>query len=139
MGRAAVWVTSTFMLVPAIGILANLGGSRSLERFGGRPVDIAWALALILAWCAFTYAWRAARRGDGESAGIIERAGTILFVTAIAVYALALVLTVSSIANILVILAFCAATITNLLGRTILLWRRVRAILAASREDAESR
>lgn len=128
MGLAAVINAACWL--GALGVLQLIGVkvSTSLQMFGGRPLDIAWSISLVLGCITAITAGLVARGEDHELAMVLERYAVLFLTVAVVVYAVAIIV-VAGIGGSYVVLAFAGSLLTSMIGRQVLVWRQTRNVV----------
>lgn len=136
MGRSAVLVTSTGLMICAVLQLFGIDVSTALDNAGqGELVDVAWSVLLVVAWVILIAATVAdARPGCADVSLVFEHVGSMMLVVGTAVYAVAVLASTGFPGN-LVVLSFCASTVINVAARQWLLHRRACAVLQEANGD----
>lgn len=129
MGGAAVNVTSTAgMLAGVIQVLGGFGSSNVVNGFGGVEVDALWGSMLVVQWLFVVAArWRErrGRPGDAVDGAWIELGGILMLAVVIAFYVVVVLKQPGGLDGRVFIALVLSAQVLNLIGRGLLLVRRV--------------
>lgn len=123
MGSHAVTVTAAVMAVTGAGQLLGLGGSAVLSQFGGAWLDLMWSWMLVVAFFLVLAArWREAK--DAIDAAWLEIGGILLIAVVFILFTGVVIAYTEGGGALFLTCAFVAQTL-NMLGRGMLLLRRI--------------
>ena len=130
MGRSAVLVLATLLAVGGVMQLFGVNVSRAIESVeGGRIVDTAWSLTLVLAFALIAASTVCDMIGGCDEASVhLEVVGAAILIAGVLVY-MASVITTSGMDGNYILLGFCSSTVINIGGREVLLVWRARGLM----------
>lgn len=124
MGAHMVTTTATLMAFAGFCSLTGLGGSALLTQFGGHWLDLLWAWTFVLAW-VLVMASRCWEKKDAIDAAWLEIGGILMISAVFGLFTYIVMKYAGSGGGTLFLTCGFLAQILNMLGRGVLLAKRI--------------